>query len=471
MTAKRALVTLVAIVGLITGVLVPTSGAQDGGDAPPPPLTGNTSEPTDAGSLVYIVTRYPDGAVGACTGTLVAPMWVLTAAHCVQSQSPFGDDEHALSVEVLAGTVDASDYFNPPAGVELHDAIGWIIHGNYDPNAISDDVALVKLAQNSAQPVMPIATDASLVTATGNQALPATAYGFGQACAAGNCPDADVLRTGPTEIVSDDAAEDFVGLTIPSKAKRKNVFMLPNVNTQAAVCFGDSGGPLTVMQGGVEMVAAVNSFIADDDSSSITCSPDGSGRYLNASADVVATGLHDFVQEIINAPTVVCFGLNAVLVGSSFPDKIIGTFDANVMAGRGDDDLLIGFEGDDTMCGGSGDDTIIGGSGDDDAKGNGGSDIIDGDDGNDRIRGGGGDDELNGGRGADNVKGGGGDDDMNGNGGGDTLKGGGGDDVIRGKKGNDTIKGGGGDDDINGNGGTDSCSGGSGANTIRKCES
>ena len=211
MAAKRALVTVVAIVGLIVGVLAPTSGAQDGGDAPPPPLRGNTINVAEADSVAFVVSRYDGLATGACTGTLVAPMWVLTAAHCVQRQSG-NNDVFASSVEIMLGSVDMDDFFLEPPGVEIHVATGFVIHGDYDPDPsnIANDVALVKLPTASAQPTMPVATDEDLVVATGNQRLPATVYGFGQSCqfpdtGATPCPNEDVLRSGPTEIVSDDA--------------------------------------------------------------------------------------------------------------------------------------------------------------------------------------------------------------------------------------------------------------------------
>ena len=355
-TTARAVLALV-LCAFVLAAAPSNVGAQAGDDAAPPPLLGNTTDVADedVGALAFIQTTYSGQSQGSFTGTLVAPTWVLTAAHCVQLEDAFGNDRHASRVEVMLGSNDSDDYnlFDLPAGVELHDAVGWVIHGNYDGLQILNDVALIKLPRPSNQPVMGIATDESLVNASGGERLAATAYGFGQNCSRPPCANDTLLRTGPTEIVSDEAAESFIG-RIDERMKRKVNFLLPETSTQAGICFGDSGGPLTVMQNGVEVVAGVNSFIADADGDRRTCQPSFSGVYLNGVADVVASSLHDYVTQVLDAPTLICFDRTVTLVGTSFPDKLIGTSVVNVMHGRGDDDTLIGSRGADRLCGGLG---------------------------------------------------------------------------------------------------------------------
>ena len=118
------------------------------------------------------------------------------------------------------------------------------------------------------------------------------------------------------------------------------------------------------------------------------------------------------------------------IIGSNFPDWLIG--DDN-------DNELQGGEGNDRLDGGEGADTLQGGAGDDDMIGGGGDDLILGELGNDRLYG-----RL----GKDILRGDAGDDTLDGDGGDDELYGGGDDDIFVGDLGADIMDGGEGTDTI-----------------------
>jgi Ca2+-binding RTX toxin-like protein len=122
--------------------------------------------------------------------------------------------------------------------------------------------------------------------------------------------------------------------------------------------------------------------------------------------------------------------LGRVVRGTPGDDVIIGSDDA---------DNLAGGDGNDRIEGRGGNDVIDGGAGDDDLSGGDGNDTVDGGTGNDDVRGDAGDDQLDGGDGDDTVDGGSGNDDLRGGEGDDQLDGGTGIDIIRGEGGNDVI--------------------------------
>ena len=194
-------------------------GVISGQTAPGVAIVNGTSCSPATASVAQLYLVGSDGfAVGYCSGTVISPTAVLTAAHCLDKDVAKVRVGFGAAKEFTASSFQASPNYN----------------GN---TSNSIDVGVVIVPQAMGQPIVPILSSRDAVV--GEAAIIA---GFGQDLFGQSL----VLRAGSTTISSVDS-----------------VYLQNNYGgSSSSACSGDSGGPMLVSVGGTWAIAGVTSGVS-----------------------------------------------------------------------------------------------------------------------------------------------------------------------------------------------------------------
>jgi hypothetical protein len=184
-----------------------------------------------------------------CGGSIIGARWIVTAAHCVEGQSP-------SAIQVVAGITELPDI--TPADRRAVDRID--VHPGWDSDTFRNDIALLRLAApipldgvNTRAIALPTDIDPAIWPTAGT-----AAYITGWGSLANGGPFPTILQQALIQVLTSPSS-DICG-TYGADYDRVIMLCAGVPGGGIDTCQGDSGGPLAVQVSGSWRLAGITSF-------------------------------------------------------------------------------------------------------------------------------------------------------------------------------------------------------------------
>jgi secreted trypsin-like serine protease len=207
-------------------------------------IGGTTATPGAWPSAAFIQDTAGD-SLDSCSGAVIAPNVVLTAAHCVVNEA-------TQTIEPLSGLrvyTGSNDWTTAPWSSGVDEISVYPDFSETTVGSSDYDIAVLELITATKAPVMALATPAETSLYTAGESV--SQVGWGVTSTDPGAAENDSLQQASAVLQSSSTC------TADDQVSSGNVFdsgdqvcTLPEAATSQGACFGDSGGPLLVNSNG-----------------------------------------------------------------------------------------------------------------------------------------------------------------------------------------------------------------------------
>jgi secreted trypsin-like serine protease len=198
-------------------------------------IRGDVATIAEFPSLAFIAAQTGKDQGFACTGTVIAPRLVLTAAHCVEDLH-FGGFTAASDYKVATGRANPRQ---DQTGEVLQVSSTHVFPG-FDPGTTRGDAALLVLASPTTAPPIPLAGAADAALYAGGAPVRLAGWGLTSASAS-SAPD--VLHSTSNVVLDPTACKGRIPRFYPPYSTALQMCTVDPPDKKNGGCFGDSGGP------------------------------------------------------------------------------------------------------------------------------------------------------------------------------------------------------------------------------------
>lgn len=246
---------LLAILGgaILALALWAPAGASASGGAKASIIGGSPATIEQFPYLAYIEAGNKHSGF-ACTGTVVAPRVVLTAAHCVESveTGTFSKPaEYAVAIGVANPKLASAE--------NVYGVVATHVFPSFDPGVVHGDAAVLILSRPTAAPPLALAGPAEAALYEGGALVSVAGWGVTQAQARQAPAN---MRTTTMTVQKDSLCRTKTRGFYKDYSGAVQLCLLSTPKKKSGTCFGDSGGPaVTTRADGTPVQLAVISVV------------------------------------------------------------------------------------------------------------------------------------------------------------------------------------------------------------------